>query len=173
MAIFKPSVDLQDLPKKLTHATEDERRRLLQGLHERMWHAPAADMLRMLQAMLLPKDVLSLGVQVANECPQCREWKPRIHKSAIKSSLSTQFNEVVETDLFFLWDKTFMLLIDECIRWKTGDEIPSKQPHDLLRALVYLWIRIWGPMQTLMSDQEGGFVSNEATAFFDLSLIHI
>ena len=122
MSVFKPSVDLQDLPKKLTHATEDERRRLLQGLHERMWHAPAADMLRMLQAMLLPKDVLSLGVQVANECPQCREWKPRIHKSVIKSSLATQFNEVVETDLFFLWDKTFILMIDECIRWKTGDD---------------------------------------------------
>ena len=63
--------------------------------------------------------------------------------------------------------QNFHFLIAQCIRWKTGDELQSKQPHDLLRALVYLWIRIWGPMQTLMSDQEGGFVSNEATAFFD------
>ena len=85
----------------------------------------------------------------------------------MKAAISQHFNDRVQTDLFFLFDKIYVILIDECIRWKTGDEIPSKQPHDLLKALVYLWIRIWGPMQTLMSDQEGGLVSNEATAFFD------
>ena len=118
----------------------------------------------------LPRDILSLGVQVANECPSCGEWTPRIHKSAVKAELATGFNNVVEPDLFFLWDETFILMIDQCIRWKTGQELASKKPHDLLKALIFLWIRIWGPMGKLITDQEGGLVSNEATAFFDRHL---
>ena len=61
---------------------------------------------------------------------------------------------MVQHDLFFLWDKVFILLIDEAIRWKAGDHIANKQGPTLIRALMYLWIRLWGPMQYLMSDQE-------------------
>ena len=45
--------------------------------------------------------------------------------------------------------------------------LPSKQASDLLHAVLYLWIRVWGPMEYLVSDQEGGLVSHEATSFFE------
>ena len=85
----------------------------------------------------------------------------------IKSQLSTHFNEVVMQDLFFLWDETFTLMIDECIKWKTGDHIPNKLPVTLLKSMIYLWFRLWGPMESLMSDQEGALMSQEANVFFD------
>ena len=85
----------------------------------------------------------------------------------MKAQLSQNFNELVMEDLFFLWDQCFMLLIDECIRWKTGDHVDNKRVQTLLKAIIYLWIRVWGPMQTLLIDQEGGLVGNESTAFFD------
>ena len=34
---------------------------MLLGFHERFWHAPPQDMLRLLQAMILPKDIVAMG----------------------------------------------------------------------------------------------------------------
>ena len=164
---FAPSIDLHDLPKKLINASPEEQKRLLVGLHQRMLHAQPADMLRLLQAMLLPKDIVSLGVKIAADCPDCNKWRPRMHRMTLKTHLASAFNEYVLQDLFFLFDETFTLMIDECIRWKTGDHLPDKHTATILRSLIYLWLRIWGPMEHLMTDQEGGLMSAEANAFFD------
>ena len=99
---FKPGIDLKDFPKQLINADEKERFRLLRGMHERFWHAPPMDMLRLLQAALLPKDIQLMGVKVARLCPDCRKFTPVLPKAQIKSKLATQFGEVVQTDLFFL-----------------------------------------------------------------------
>ena len=85
----------------------------------------------------------------------------------IKSNLATTFNEVVQTDLFFLWDQTFQLMVDEAVRWKSGDHLPNKLGSTLVRNIVNMWIRLWGPPTYIMSDQEGGLVSTEATRFCD------
>ena len=60
-----------------------------------------------------------------------------------------------------------MLLIDECIRYKMGDHLPDKRGPTIVRALYKLSIRVWGPPQNLLSDQEGGLLSNECTRMFD------
>ncbi len=61
MKAFKPSQDLKQFPQKLVQADVAERTRLLVGLHERFWHAGPQDMLRLLNAMLLPRDLVILG----------------------------------------------------------------------------------------------------------------
>ena len=90
---YKPSTDLHDLPNKLIGADFTERRRLLIGLHERMLHVAPADMVRMLSAMMLPRDIVSLGAQVAAGCEDCRKWRPRTHKMALQTRLASTFNE--------------------------------------------------------------------------------
>ena len=162
----KPNMDLRDLPKKLTTQDKAERRRLLVGLHERFWHAAPHEMLKLLTAMLLPRDIVLEGIDVARHCPHCLKFQPKLHRPQIKGHLATHFNQVVQHDLFFLFDETFMLLIDEAIRWKTGGHLATKQGPDLIKALLNLWIRLWGPPCNILTDQEGGLVSNEATAFF-------
>ena len=71
------------------------------------------------------------------------------------------------TRSILLFDQTFMLLIDGCIRYKMGDHLPDKRGPTIVRALYKLWIRVWGPPQNLLSDQEGGLLSNECTRMFD------
>ena len=164
----KPSIDLQDLPRKLLNTKDpEERKRLLTGMHERFWHAPPADMMRLLETSMLPKHIVKEGVEAAANCKVCTPLKARMHKPLLKTSLSTHFNEYVQQDLFFLFDEPFMLLIDECIRWKTGGHLKSKQTPDLIHSMLLLWIRVWGPMEHLVTDQEGGLVSHEATSFFE------
>ena len=90
-----------------------------------------------------------------------------MHKMTLKTHLASAFNEYVLQDLFFLFDEVFTLMIDECIRWKTGDHLANKLTATILRSLIYLWLRLWGPMEHLMTDQEGGLMAAEANAFFD------
>ena len=167
MKVMRPNVDLRDLPRQLVSANKAERSRLLRGFHERFWHAGPQDTLRLLQAAMLPRDICLEGVQISRDCEHCRKFALKIPKSQLKSHLATVFNEIVQHDLFFLWDKPFMLLIDEAIRWKTGDELVNKQSPALLKAILYLWIRMFGPMQHLLTDQEGGLLSESASRFFE------
>ena len=124
-------------------------------------------MLRLLQAALLPKDIVLKGVQIARDCPICQSQQRHLHAPTIKSHLATTFNEIVQHDLFFMWDNVFMLLIDEAIRYKMGDHLENKLGPTLVRALYRIWIRFWGPPQHILSDQEGGLLSAEATRMFD------
>ena len=66
----------------------------------------------------MPRDIVSLGARVASDCEDCRKWRPRMHKLTLKTRLASTFNEYVLQDLFFLFNETFILMVDECIRWK-------------------------------------------------------
>ena len=65
-----------------------------------------------------------------------------------------------------------MLIIDEAIRWTYGAHLKSKEGVELVRAMLDIWIRLWGPMQYLLSDQEGGLLTNESTPFFSRMCIN-
>ncbi|CAK0795790.1 unnamed protein product, partial [Prorocentrum cordatum] len=163
----KPNMELRELPKKLTHANEKDRAGLLRLLHERFWHYSPLDMMKLLQAMLLPQAIVLQGMEICKACEVCQQWAKRHIRPQIKSFLATVFNEMVQHDLFFLWDETFMILIDEATKWKTGDHLINKTGPVLVKALNYLWIRIWGAMQNLLTDQEGGLMGHEATKLCD------
>ena len=164
---FRPNVDLRKLPLQLINANLEERKRLLTGLHERFWHAPPQDMLRLLQAALLPKDIVLQGIEIARSCKHCNRFSRHLPKAKVKSFLASTFNEIVQCDLFFIGDEVFILLIDECLRWKTGNKIDNKLSETMTKAILYLWIRMFGPMAHLLSDQEGGLASTTATTFFE------
>ena len=138
VSTIKPHTDLKDLPRKLVHASKEERMCLLLGIHERFWHASPQDMLRLLQAALLPRHIILEGIEAATNCEHCRKFASKLHRPQIKSHIAAHFNEYVYHDLFFAWDQTFMLLIDECVRWKTGDHIPDKEAKTIVKALVNL-----------------------------------
>ena len=115
-------------------------------------------MIKLLTGMLLPKDIVLQGADVAKACETCNKWHQKMHKPQVKAHYATQFNEIVQHDIFFLFDQTFMLLIDECIKYKMGDHLHDKQGPTIVRSLWKLWIRVWGPPQKLLSDQEGGLL---------------
>ena len=71
-------------------------------------------------------------------------------------------------DLFMMWDKIWMLIIDELPRYKVADLLKYKTPRELLSCMMRSWIRYVGPMQMLVMDQEGGMVSEMASRTCDL-----
>ncbi len=57
--------------------------------------------------------------------------------------------------LFFLWDKIFLLLVDEHTRYKIAGIMERKTATDYLKCLCSSWVRFLGPMETFVADQEG------------------
>ena len=62
-------------------------------------------------------------------------------------------------DLFFIFDLTFLIMVDECIRWCITAPLVDKTAATLLRAVFDSWIQYFGPMLVIAFDQEGGITS--------------
>jgi len=162
-----PGGDIRRLPSLLIHADKKEQIRLLRGLHERFYHAGPVEMIRLLEAALLPREIAILGAEVARDCADCAKYARPQNKPKIKSHLCTYFNQVMQYDLFFLWNQTFSLMIDECTRWKMACWIPDKKGPTLTKNILEAWIRYWGPPACIASDQEGGLLSEIGSQLFD------
>ena len=78
--------------------------------------------------LLLGPLVVALGLRAKRERKE-KEWNELVRMNLHRLNR-------LYFHLFFLWDETFILMIDQCIRWKTGQELASKKPHDLLKALI-------------------------------------
>ena len=77
----RPALDLKEFPKKLIHAPNDtDRAGLLQLLHEKFWHASPTDMVKLLTGMLLPRDIVLQGADVARNCETCNKWHQKLYK---------------------------------------------------------------------------------------------
>eukprot|EP00959_Pyramimonas_sp_CCMP1952_P429721 8999489-Pyramimonas_sp.AAC.1 len=72
------------------------------------------------------KDVLDLDDNVIECCKECAAWKRKLIRPQVKAMLAEHFNYRFQTDLFFIFDKTFTVLVDECIRWCLVEELPRK-----------------------------------------------
>eukprot|EP00959_Pyramimonas_sp_CCMP1952_P057598 1202364-Pyramimonas_sp.AAC.1 len=59
-------------------------------------------------------------------------------------------------DLFFIFGKTFLLMVDEAIRWKLAEVLPKKDAFHIAQAMLRAWFRYFGPPKCIKFDQEGG-----------------
>eukprot|EP00959_Pyramimonas_sp_CCMP1952_P282447 5903535-Pyramimonas_sp.AAC.1 len=106
------------------------------------------------------KGVLDLVDNVIEGCKECATWKRKLTRPQVKAALSEHFNYRVQTDLFFIFEKTFIALVDECIRWCLVEELSRKTADEWMAVVFKSWIRYFGPMTHLGTDQEGAITSD-------------
>ena len=133
--------------------------RLLVGIHYRFWHAGEVEMKKLLHRAGHSKEVVSLCRGLADHCKEC-SWKRKCPMPRVKASLSEHFNYRIQTDLFFIFDRTYVVLIDECIRWAMSSFLQNRTKEEWLRVFFRDWVRFFGPPYFLVSDQEGSVVSD-------------
>ena len=97
------------------NSTERERLAGLLGLHIKFWHAPEYELRRLLYRGGQGKDVIALLPKVIELCTECAAVQATMHKPLVKAAIAEHFNQRVQTDLLFIWDKCFMILVDECL----------------------------------------------------------
>ena len=86
------------------------------------------------------------------------------------------FNDEVEGDLVFYTtlfparrpeDRKFIILLLVCrgVRWAATTTIPNKTEESILTAIELIWLRIFGPMKTIIFDGEMGMDTDAVTAW--------
>ena len=98
---------------------------------------------------------------VVDACPDCNKFKAIAHRPKAGAELAGWFNDFVVVDLFYLWDKIWLMAIDEATRYKIAAFLKDKYGRTIMRALLRDWIRYFGPMKHLVSDQEGGIAAED------------
>ena len=163
---IKPMYDFRRVFKKLpimAQTDEEKAKRLILGLHERLWHAPYLDLKNILIRCGMPYEVWKLTSDVVASCPICRKYS-RAHRRPQHrgAALSSQFNDVVQIDLFRFQEEWYLLTIDEATRYKIATRCEGRELSNIMDALMRSWIRYFGPMRVLVSDQERSMMSVDA-----------
>ena len=170
----EPDIDIQpewssfDLGSALRALRSDNvghQNKALRRLHLRWFHASTSRMTGLLKAAGVSNAVLQRIAATVDSCKICRMWKAPGRRTMTSSSLAEKFNEVVQVDLLFVEEFVVMHLIDESIRWTATALIADKQAATIIKAITNSWLKIFGPMQTLVSDQEGGLASEESAVW--------
>ncbi|CAE7272753.1 RE1 [Symbiodinium natans] len=149
---------------RLARSDPDQAKRLILGLHERFWHANASDLQSLLSRAGMPSEVLKMVPETIASCGICRRYSRLKSKPVVKTSHPGSFNVEVQADYFQLWDQWFMILIDVATRYKTIIKVPGRDLQAALHAILQHWLRYFGPMRKLISDQESCLMSHEAAA---------
>ena len=141
--------------------------RALKRLHVRWWHCTAGRMQNLLKAAGVSKTAIDQIPGIVNSCKICRAWQRPSNRSVTASRLSSEFGENVQFDLLFVEDHIIGVLIDESTRWTVAEVLPNKEVGTVLRFITDRWLRIFGAMQNLVSDQEGALISEESSVWME------
>ena len=88
---IKPPYSLKRVLQKLPKAVKEDlplARRLLLGLHEKLWHATSADCISLLQRAGMPPEVTDLAGEAVASCAVCRRYSRLPARPRSKVSLS-------------------------------------------------------------------------------------
>ena len=144
-----------------------EQVRLLLGIHVHFWHAPPPRLKCMLEFQGLSDEIVRLMANIDKYCSHCSKYKYPFRRPMTKISLATHFNERLQMDFYFLWDDLFILIVDECARYKTSGRLPNREFETLMKFFLYCWFRWFGPPRQLVSDQDSTFRSTEMARLCD------
>eukprot|EP00971_Amphidinium_carterae_P030095 591580-Amphidinium_carterae.1 len=153
--------DLKRVAKWLQQPMSVSRiRAVLRRLHVRWWHCSAERMLGILRTCGVTESVLAEVRGVCDSCAICRKWHKPNPKPRTTSRLSTAFNETVQLDILYIERKPVVHMIDEATRFSVAAFVPRVEDQSLMQVLGHDWLRMFGAPKTLVSDQEGGIMSD-------------
>ena len=138
--------------------------RELRKLHLRWFHAKELKMRLILSKMGLDSSRLALIKGVCDSCRECRAREKPSNTVMPSTSLPERFNAEVECDLMFYKSKHIVFhIVDRCIRFAEGIEIPDRFMDTVIDAYCSTWMR-HGPANILYSDGEGALNNDKAKA---------
>ncbi len=83
----------------------------------------------------MPREILKLVFEVIpSHCKRRSQFGISKHRARAKTTLGLFFNHTVQGDAFTLWGVWFILLVDECVRYKFVDELKDKSFATMSRS---------------------------------------
>ena len=75
--------------------------------------------------------------------------------------MATQFNEVVAMDIKYIKEQPVLHLIDCLTRFSASTIVPNKKAETIISSIFRIWISIFGPPATFLSDNGGEFANEK------------
>ena len=160
---IEPSFDFTKIRARLNNpeVKTGEKERIVLGIHIKFWHSPRDDMLRFLRRGGFGTEILTIVVRVIPwKGEDCMKWRRHQTRPQHGMTTSPHFKFRVQTDLWFIWDMTFVIFVDECISYGLTTKLERKTADEWMKTAFHLWIKYFGPICWLVSDQEGAVVSD-------------
>ena len=151
------------------------RKKAIQRLHVRWWHAPTEHLIQTLKVSGAPPYALADVPAVVQGCLVCRDWHKPGPGAKVSYRLILEFNEEVQFDLMFYrsliqterGQLTIVHLVDACVKFSGTRVVKSKEEIELTKAISETWVWMFGPMSVLVLDEETGMRGQHA---FDWAL---
>ena len=142
---------------------EDECSRRLLKLHRQFGHPSLIKLKKLLQDAHIWDDRFStiLG-DIYKTCRLCKEFSSTPPKPAVCLPMAKSFNECVAMDLKHWRDGVWILyIIDVFTRYTMAQFITRKKPEVIVEALIKNWIKVFGVMTKIITDNGGEFNAEE------------
>ena len=107
-------------------------------IHEKCWHATTDDLKNLFQKAGLGLSVINLVAEVVRSCPVCCSFARSVSVPMRRTDVANTFNDILQVDIFFLWDKAWILIVDEATRYKVCGEIQDRSVIETLASLMRL-----------------------------------
>ena len=118
------------------------------------------DTVNILRRCGMPHHVCRLAPDAVASCMICRKYSRAGRRPQHKGvNLSCNFNDLVQTDIFHFQDEIYLITVDEATRYKIATKCTGRFLKDILSALMTSWIRFFGPMRVLVTDQESSLMT--------------
>ena len=164
---LKPLYSFRKVFQRLMNTAENDpvtAKRLLLGLHERFYHAPAGDLRNLLARCGMPAAVLNLASEAVKSCAVCAKFVRLPNRPQVRMGGASDFNERIQMDRFQFSGKWICLLVAEATRYKIAFKLHDKGWKEISRALMNTWMMYFGPPAHLVADQDSSVMSHEASA---------
>ena len=147
---------------QLENLNKQERYKTLLKLHRQFAHPTKKRLIALLKDTgVWQEEYEDTMTQIEQECELCKVYAKTPSRPVVGLPMGTKFNEKVAMDLK-QWNHRWILhIIDMWSRYTVSIFIDSKQPSNVIDALMTHWIGRFGVMGALMTDNGGEFNSNE------------
>ncbi len=145
----------------LTEESDKRVFKLLNKLHKQLGHRPRKVFIDFLKSADQFKDSFTPIIdKIINGCEGCLLRRRSPDRPVVALNPAKDFNDIVAMDLKIWEGKYLLYLVDNFTRYTQATVIPSKEPQEVIKGIMKLWIRVFSKPGNFWFDNGGEFSNN-------------
>ncbi len=140
---------------------EKKQYKMLDKIHRQFGHRPKRVFVELLKsAGQWQESFDSMIEKILNSCEGCHIRMRNPPRPAVALAMADDFNQLLSMDIKIYKDKNILYLIDTFTRYTIGTVLKSKEPEQVIRALMEKWIRYFQKPKEIITDCGGEFTAD-------------
>ena len=146
----------------LTISHKSSKQDIATKIHRQFAHASYEKLTRLLKSTGTPwnadSELLHELKHVSDNCRTCNLYRTTPSRPIVGLPSAVKFQQTVVMDLKFFEGKIILHLIDHATRLSAAAVIPNKNPSTVVKAILRIWVAVYGAAEKFLTDNGGEFV---------------